>query len=89
MPHKETLSQIHTWLLAHFPHAKTTCLGIDGSLLDSGIVDSLGTLDIVMFLETEFGLVVNDEDMVADHFETVLSIAKFVESKLAMDPLAL
>ncbi len=76
-------TRVHQWIVGHFPLAKEVEISSADSLLESGIVDSLGTLEIVMFLEKEFGLVVEDEDMVADHFETIQSIANFVGSKSA------
>ncbi len=80
---QEISTRVHEWIVGHFPLAKETEISPADSLLESGIVDSLGTLEIVMFLEKEFGLVVEDEDMVADHFETIQSIANFVGSKTA------
>ena len=78
---QDTSARVHQWIVGHFPLAKEIQISPADSLLESGIVDSLGTLEIVMFLEKEFGLVVEDEDMVADHFETIQSIANFVDSK--------
>lgn len=64
-----------------FPSAQERQLGQHDSLLDNGIIDSLGTLEVVQFLEDEFGVEVTDDEMVADHFDSVHSIAQFVESK--------
>lgn len=75
--------RVHEWIIGQFPLARERGIGPSDSLLESGIVDSLGTLDIVMFLEEEFGLVVEDEDMVADHFESVDSVSEFVRRKTA------
>ncbi len=72
---------IHQWILQTFPLARERDLGLDDSLLESGIVDSLGTLEIVQFLESEFEIHVDDEEMVAEHFESINSIAQFVNSK--------
>ena len=84
MSQTETLStRVLAWVTEHFPLARERNLGMNDSLLESGIVDSLGTLDIVMFLEEEFGIQVEDDEMVADHFESAYSIAQYVGSKLA------
>lgn len=53
----------------------------DMSLLDSGILDSLGILQLVTFLGDEFGIEVTDDDFVAENFETVGSLARFVARK--------
>ena len=79
----EIAERIHEWIIGHFPLAKERDIGPYDSLFESGIVDSLGTLDIVLFLEQEFGLVVEDEEMLADHFESIESITNFVGLKSA------
>lgn len=80
----EINARIHKWVINHFPLAKERNIGTSDSLLDSGIVDSLGTLDIVMFLEQEFGLIVDEEEMLADHFDSVETISKLVGSKFEL-----
>ena len=50
----------------------------DASLLDRGIIDSTGVLEIVLFLEEEFGIKVKDADMLPENFDTVDRMAQFV-----------
>ena len=56
---------------------------IDASenLLSKGIVDSHGVMELVGFLEERFGISVGDEDLSPENFESVTSIAAFVEHK--------
>ena len=75
--------RIRAWVLDNFPLARERGLDDADSLLDSGIVDSLGTLELISFLEREFDLVIDDEDMLADHFESIKSLTAFVDAKLA------
>ena len=56
-------------------------LSSDKSLLESGILDSAGIFELVVFLEKEFGVTINDEDIIVDNFENVACITKFVQSK--------
>lgn len=57
---------------------------LDGdSLLDHQVVDSTGFLELIHFVEEEFGIEVADAEMVLEHFESVDSIAQFVARKLA------
>ena len=53
----------------------------DDRLLENGIIDSLGLLDLVAFLERSFAIAVDDDDVSLDNFETVRSIAVFVAGK--------
>ena len=57
-------------------------VGLETSLLKTGLVDSLTIGDLIVFLEATFEVKVEDEDMIPDHFETVAAIAAFVERKI-------
>jgi acyl carrier protein len=50
-------------------------------LLESGILDSLGVLDLVAFLEQEFHVVVSDEELLPENFQTIETLIAFVQSK--------
>jgi len=56
-------------------------VGPDDSLLDSGLVDSTGIFELVSFLEETFGIKVEDEEIVPEHFETAAQVAAFVDRK--------
>lgn len=56
-------------------------VGDDESLLDSGVVNSLGLLEVASWLEREFGIDVDQLDLVADNFESISAIATFVRGK--------
>jgi acyl carrier protein len=51
----------------------------DASLLDRGIIDSTGVLEIVLFLESEFGVKVKDSEMLPENFDSVNNIVNFVQ----------
>jgi len=77
----DTSARIHDWVTQTFPLAQERQLGQGDSLWDNGIIDSLGTLEIIQFLEEQFGVQVTDEEMMADHFESIQAIANFVLAK--------
>jgi acyl carrier protein len=51
------------------------------SLIDSGIVDSTGMLEIILFLEGEYGFHVEDHETIPENLETLSRIAAYVERK--------
>ena len=53
----------------------------DLSLLDSGLVDSTGTMELVLFIEETFNVVADDGEIIPENFESVNSITAFVERK--------
>ncbi len=53
------------------------------SLIDSGLVDSTGMLDIILFIEAEYGFHVEDSETVPENLETIGRIAEYVARKTA------
>jgi acyl carrier protein len=58
-------------------------LSADASLIESGIVDSLGILRLVAFIEENFSVVVDDIDVVPENFDTINAMNSLVERKRA------
>ena len=52
------------------------------SLLDAGIIDSTGVLELVCFLETTFGIEVQDDEMLPENLDSIRAIANYVSRKL-------
>jgi len=55
----------------------------DEDIFASGYVNSLFTMQLVLFVEREFGLVVADEDLERSNFRSVDALAAFVARKRA------
>jgi len=53
----------------------------DASLLEEGIMDSTGVLNLVMFIEETFGIQVKDEELVPENLDSVDKLVAFVERK--------
>jgi acyl carrier protein len=51
----------------------------DASLLEKGIIDSTGILEVIMFLESKFGVTVKDSEMLPENFDSVNNIVRFVQ----------
>jgi acyl carrier protein len=51
------------------------------SLISSGIVDSTGMLDVILFIEGEFGIQVEDREVIPENLESISRITAFVERK--------
>ena len=54
----------------------------DTSLLDAGIIDSTRILELVQFLETEFGIEVTDHEMLPENLDSIHAITRYVGRKL-------
>jgi acyl carrier protein len=53
----------------------------DFSLIDGRVLDSLGIMQMVSFIEREFNIQVNDDEVVPRNFETLGILAAFVDQK--------
>ena len=82
LPNENPIAQeVREFILEHFPLARHKHVSDTDSLVESGIVDSLGVLEIVTFLESRFCIVVADVDVVSENFLSIAAIANYVESK--------
>ncbi len=53
----------------------------DVSLMQAGVIDSTGVLELIMFLEEQFGVKVADEEMTPENLDSVDRIVTFVGRK--------
>jgi acyl carrier protein len=77
--------RIYQYIVEKFPLARKRNIGNHDSLLETGVLDSLGILDLVHFLETEFGFQVADEELLPENFQSVDSISVFVTEKTSAE----
>ena len=73
-------SKIKTFIVGRFPLAKNT--DDDHRLLANGVLDSLGVLEVVTFIEGEFGFTVTDEELLPENFASISTLSVFVQRKL-------
>ena len=74
-------TKIREFILKKFPLGRRKGLNDSDGLLETGIVDSLGVLQIVTFIEEEFLITVADEDLVPENFQSIERLAAFVRNK--------
>lgn len=60
-----------------------SALASEDSLLERGIIDSTGILEVIFFLEEEFGVTVADNEMVPENLDSVAALVAFVKRKQA------
>jgi acyl carrier protein len=51
------------------------------SFLDKGIIDSTGIMEVIFFLEEEFGVHVEDDEMVPENLDSVNNIVAYISKK--------
>lgn len=61
-------------------------LSNDTSLLETGVLDSLSLLKLVLFVQERFGIAVDDVDLVPEHFDSVDAICLYLRSRAGQSP---
>jgi len=72
---------VRKFVLDVFPLARKQRIQNSDALLESGIVDSQGVLEVVAFIERKYSIVVTDEELVPENFQTIDRIAAFISNK--------
>jgi acyl carrier protein len=83
--HSQTAEdRIREFILKSFPLARKAGLKNNDKLLETGMIDSLGMLDLVNYLEAEFSVVISDDDLQPENFDSVDSVMAFVSKKIEL-----
>ena len=77
----DTADKVRQFIKNNFYAASASDLTDDASLLDLGIVDSTGILEVVAYLEEEFGITVDDAEMLPENLDSIQNISAFVGRK--------
>ena len=75
--------QIRSYIVENFLLGEDSGLESSASLLESGVMDSTGAMELVLFLEQAFNVKIKDEDLVPENLDTIRDIAAFVQRKQA------
>jgi acyl carrier protein len=79
MERDQVLAQLRDFVTENFLYMRPDfVLGDDDSLLGRGIVDSMGVMEMVQFLEDDFGVSVEDTDITEEQIGTLGAIATYV-----------
>ncbi len=77
----DTATKVRDFIKTNFYAANATKMTDDASLLDLGIIDSTGILEVVSFIEGEFAITVEDHEMLPDNLDSVDKITAFIGRK--------
>lgn len=81
-----SIQQIRRFLEENFLLTSTSRVDDAASLLEAGIVDSTGVLELVAFVEETFHIRVHDDEIVPENFDSIRQIAGYVERKVDAVP---
>ena len=74
-------AKIRSFIVENFLFGNDDGLADDSSFLDEGIIDSTGILELVEFIEEEFSISVDDEDLIPENLDSINNVAGYLEGK--------
>jgi len=75
---------VRSFILENFMFSNDeSALNSEESLLDKGVIDSTGVMELVAFLEDEYKFRINDDELIPENLDSVRNIVAFVDSKSA------
>ncbi len=73
---------VHGFIVDNFLFGEGDQLKEDTSFLESGIIDSTGILELITFLEETYNIQIQDDELVPENLDSIISVAKFLERKI-------
>ncbi len=78
----DTIKEIRDFILESYLFTDDeSALKNNQSLLEAGIIDSTGILELIEYIQQAFGIEVEDDEMIPDNFDTVERIVAYVSRK--------
>ena len=78
----DTRSRVRAFIVENFLFGDEDGVKDDTSFLDEGIIDSTGVLELVSFLEEEFSIRVEDEELVPENLGSINNVVAYLEKKI-------
>ncbi len=78
--------RVKQFIVENFYVSDPAALTDETSLIAGGYVDSTGMLEVIAFLESEYGIRISDRETVPENLETIARITAFVGGKQAARP---
>jgi acyl carrier protein len=75
-------TQIRAFIIENFLFGNAAGFADDTSFLEEGIIDSTGVLELITFLEEEFAIKVDDQELTPENLDSVNNVLTFLEAKL-------
>lgn len=77
-------NRIREYVRETFPSPEHGTLGVEDSLFDAGILDSIGVMTLATWLEKEFDLFVDDDEVLPENFDGIGPLTRYVSAKLSV-----
>ena len=75
------IHRIREYIVSTFLFGDGSRLGDDTSFMENGILDSTGMLELISFVEQEFGISIDPSELVPDNLDSIRNLTAFIERK--------
>jgi acyl carrier protein len=75
-------AEIREFISENFLFRADAELNNDQSLLESGVIDSTGVLEVIAFLEQTYGISVADEEIIPENLDSINNMTRYLAAKL-------
>jgi len=79
---------IKTFIVNNFTFGDAEKVSYTDSFLDTGIIDSTGILELVDFLENQFSITIDDDELIPENLESIEKIEVYLQRKTQDAPAA-
>ena|SRR2546423_397615 len=76
--------KIREFIIKNLYYAESAALSDDASFLAEGVIDSMGAMELVAFVESEFKIKVEMSEVIVKNFDSISKLADFVRRKLGI-----
>jgi acyl carrier protein len=74
--------KIRNFIVENFLFGDDKGLENDTSFLEEGIIDSVGILELVEFIDNEFHITIADDELLPENLDSIKNISKFIGTKI-------
>jgi acyl carrier protein len=74
--------EVRGFIVENFLYGQDDNFSDEVSFLEKGIIDSTGVLELVTFIEDKFGIVVQDQELIPDNFDSLNRLSTFISKKV-------
>ena len=82
MEHKQAIRE---FVIENFLFGEANGLKDKTSFLEEGIIDSTGILELVTYLEDDYSITVEDEELVPENLDSISNVAAYLGRKIALN----
>lgn len=80
---EQIINQLRDYLLSNIINQPNLQLDVDDSIISSGLIDSFSLVDVALFVEDTFQVVIDDTDLNSNAFDTLNELADFILARKA------